>query len=64
MLILVTVSMMFLLTMVGMVLDFGMALESRRQLRTWWMLAALAVAQALPDTAAATTQVQRSTSMH
>ena len=55
-LVLVTISMMLLLTMVGMVLDVGMALENRRQLQNAVDAAALAGAQALPDTAAAATQ--------
>lgn len=55
-LILVTISLMTLLTMVGMVLDIGIALEHRRQLQNAVDAAALAGAQMLPDTVAASTQ--------
>ena len=57
-LVLVTVLLMFMLTMAGMVMDIGMALENRRQLQNAVDAAALAGAQALPDTAAAATQAQ------
>ena len=55
-LVVVTMSLMVLLTMVGLVLDMGIALEHRRQLQNAVDAAALAGAQMLPDTTAAATQ--------
>jgi von Willebrand factor type A domain/Putative Flp pilus-assembly TadE/G-like len=55
-LVLVTMSLMVLLTFVGLVLDMGIALEHRRQLQNAVDAAALAGAQMLPDTTAAATQ--------
>jgi len=55
-LVVVTMALMLLLTMVGLVVDMGIALEHRRQLQNAVDAAALAGAQMLPNTTAAATQ--------